>query len=82
VNADWWAAAQTPSGLLWFNGSSWGKQMRTAHRGPLFRVDFFTLASVVGLPPGNYTVFFGVDLTPDGQLNQPLSFDSVAVSVR
>lgn len=81
MQADWWAAAATPSGVLWYNGRSWTTRQSVGFQGALFPLSTVELARVAGLLPGSYTVYFGVDLVMDGRVNQPLYYDSAVVNV-
>ncbi len=90
ANADWWVAAQAPSGWYYYNyhRNSWlsaGKSyagIPVAYHGPLFDLSPFKLLEVSGLPEGYYSVYFGVDTIPDGKLTAPsLFYDSGVVLV-
>ncbi|MBF0316661.1 MAG: S8 family serine peptidase [Nitrospirae bacterium] len=68
-NADWWLYASGPNGLrYYFNAATWSWVSGTgvSYQGPLFSFPSSSVFSGSGLPPGNYSVTFGVDLTPDG----------------
>ncbi|MBF0552608.1 MAG: hypothetical protein HQK60_19010, partial [Deltaproteobacteria bacterium] len=81
--ADWWVAAGTSSG--WYSYSYSG--------GWLPGINLYTQAVLsssaqtvevlnMALPVGDYTFYFGVDLTPNGSLDMDtLRYDSVQVYV-
>ncbi|MBV6342136.1 proprotein convertase P-domain-containing protein, partial [Candidatus Magnetobacterium casense] len=68
-NADWWLYATGPNGLMYyFNAATWSwvSGAGLSYQGPLFNFPLSSVFNGNGLPPGNYTVTFGVDLTPNG----------------
>ncbi|MBF0608728.1 MAG: S8 family serine peptidase [Magnetococcales bacterium] len=68
-NADWWLHATGPNGLMYyFNAATWSwvSGAGLSYQGPLFNFPLSSVFNGNGLPPGNYTVTFGVDLTPNG----------------
>lgn len=82
-NADWWIAADTPFG--WYSyaypTNSWNSGINLCAQAPLFTLPSFN-AYTDSLPVGDYTFYFGVDLMPNGVLdNSSLTFDSVQVHV-
>ena len=82
--ADWWMAAQTPGGLLFFTFDGWTPEGIPAHRGPLFDLAEFEVfaADSSTLAPGTYIVHFGADLDGDGALSWgSLVYDSVQVEI-
>ncbi len=83
AQADWWAVAETPFGLFYFDPTAgrWKPGLAVSHQGPLFDLAPFTVLSISSLPPGAYIFHFGVDLTMNGSLDQPLFVDNVAVNI-
>lgn len=78
-NADWWLAASTPAGLLFYCAGQWETEERPAHRGPLFSLSDYRVLSLPAalLSPGRYTLYFGVDLQMDGEITwTSLSYDT------
>ena len=84
AQADWWVVAQTPFGLFYFDptAGAWKPGLAVSHQGPLFDLGSFPVLSMSGLPPGAYVVFFAVDLTMNGSIDEPLFVDSVAVNIQ
>ncbi len=84
AQADWWAVAQTPFGLFYFDptAGAWERGLAVSHQGPLFDLGSFPVLSMSSLPPGAYIFHFGVDLTINGSIDQPLFVDSVAVNIQ
>lgn len=83
-NADWWVFVKAPSDLFHFDFGSglWQPGLSVTHQGPLSDVGPFTILNASGLPAGSYTLYFGVDLNMNGQLdpNQFL-FDTVILNI-
>lgn len=82
-NADWWLAADTPSGIYFLTADGWVPNILPALRGPMFSFPFFDLFTVPisVLPVGTYFFYFGVDTPMDGQLSfERLRADRVEVS--
>jgi hypothetical protein len=68
-NADWWLFAETPYGTLsYVIGSGWVPGQVRGFQGPLMVLPDTEVLNAP-MPVGNYTVHFGVDLTPNGQRN-------------
>ncbi|MBF0537090.1 MAG: S8 family serine peptidase [Nitrospirae bacterium] len=68
-NADWWLYAVGPNGVSYhFSAATWAWVSGTgvSYQGQLFSLPTSNVFNGGGLPPGSYTVTFGVDLTPDG----------------
>jgi hypothetical protein len=81
---DWWLAVKTliNGRVRWFSyrhPSGWRPGLVVSHQGPLFNLREVALLERP-LPPGRYTVYFGVDLTPDGQVDRPVHYDSAVVN--
>lgn len=82
TNADWWLAAVTPHGVLFWTPSGWTLSWLPAYSGPLFTLDIFASPAIplLGFPTGTYTFYFGVDMNMDGNVNiQSLYFDTAVV---
>ncbi len=84
-NADWWIAADTPSGCLYFDvidGSwSWKAGLSVTYQGPLFNFSGFEVLNISNLSEGIYTFYFGADTNMNGELDEPLYYDNVVVNV-
>lgn len=85
-NADWWVAAATPFGPVYLDlmeGSwSWVPGISVTYQGPLFGFPDIEIVNVSGLPEGEYTFYFGVDLNMNGLLDlDQLYYDVVQVTV-
>ena len=84
IQADWWCAADTPFGWYYYDGSigTWLPGFYVSYQGPLFTLTPpFEVLSMSGLPIGGYTFYFGVDGNRNGNLDEPLYYDSVEVSI-
>jgi hypothetical protein len=77
TNADWWIVASTPMGWYyyvhphgWYYATS-VEEVQPAYQGPLFHLSPFEVLTMSSsdLFPGSYTVYFGVDLIPNGQVD-------------
>ena len=83
--ADWWAAALTPEGWYWFTlDSGWirSDEAISGYSGPLFKLASYTLFNG-DLAPGQYTVYFGVDLIPNGVLDfDSLYYTPIAINIQ
>jgi hypothetical protein len=69
---DWWAAALTSDGWYWFTlDSGWIKsdEAISVYLGPLFTLASYPIYNDNQLGPGLYTIYFGVDLIPNGVLD-------------
>ena len=83
-NADWWVVADTPFG--WFHydvpSGSWVPDLAVTFQGSLFDLPPFEVLSMSGLPTGNYTFYFGVDMVMNGSLDMSdIFYDSVVVNI-
>lgn len=86
--ADWWLVAATPLGLYYDTPSGDWKpatqlsELQPVYQGPLFDLPSIEALNVAGLPPGDYSFYFGVDILENGQLDiDLLRFDSVEVII-
>lgn len=81
-NADWWLAASTQFG--WYSyvyPSGWAPGINLCVQTPLFNLSPFETLNMT-LPAGDYTFYFGVDMTPNGVLdNGALTYNTVQVHV-
>ena len=83
-NADWWLAADTPFGLYFFTFEGWTTDWIPAYQGPLFPLDSYEVLNmpVSGLPPGTYTLYFGVDTYMDRNVTwDSVYYDTVVVNI-
>ncbi len=61
IEADWWLAANTPSGWYYRNtAGQWTATGAPAYQGPLAAVGPVEVLSTSGLPAGTYIIYFGV----------------------
>ena len=87
ADADWWLAAETPSGWYHYvvtgpDSGRWEPGLRVTYQGPLFDLPSREVLSASGLPAGDYTVYFGVDLEVNGLPDLDRAyFDSVIVTI-
>jgi hypothetical protein len=83
IQADWWCAADTPFGWYYYDDTgTWLPGFYVSYQGPLFTLTPpFEVLSMSGLPIGGYTFYFGVDGNRNGNLDEPLYYDSVEVSI-
>ena len=69
-DADWWLLANTPYG--WFHykpgNGAWVDGFECSFQCPLFNLDEFPVFDTA-LPPGVYTIYFGVDTDMNGSLD-------------
>jgi hypothetical protein len=81
TNADWWAGRYNEglNQLLFLNSSlQWTTQTVPLYQGPLFALGA-TSWNMGTLSPGTYEFTFGVDLTMDGILDNPLYYATPVV---
>lgn len=80
---DWWLVAQTPLGWYHYNpNSGWLPGREVTLQIPLRDLPSREVFNMSGLPPGNYTFYFGVDLNENGKINKYQAYyDSVKVTV-
>jgi glucose/arabinose dehydrogenase len=77
-NADWWLIIlyQPPSG-------SWEYLTHSTFQSPLFDLPPTEILNTTELPSGySFAFFWGVDMLPDGLINDPLYIDLVIVNVQ
>jgi cellulose 1,4-beta-cellobiosidase len=80
-NADWWIVAATPFGLFsYVYPIGWTQNIDLAMQTHLFTLPAFEVLNM-NLPVGDYTFFFGVDMTPNQKLDSPLYYSAVQVHV-
>ena len=87
--ADWWLAAETPSGWWYFSAlpgtcGCWVQGLPgVTYQGPLENLSVLPILNVAGLPPGTYTFYFGVDLIRNGIFDLAAHvLDTVTVTVQ
>jgi len=59
----------------------WLPGLQVTYQGNLFDLSSCQVLNTTNLALGTYQVYFGVDLYPDGIVNEPLYYDRVTVSV-
>ncbi len=79
-NADWWIVEIAPLGVYSLTSSGWSPGIDLLFQYPLFALPSVEIYNGL-LTVGDYTFYFGVDMTPDGILNSPLYYDFVQVHV-
>lgn len=81
--ADWWLLANAGSSWYYYDAATglWKSGFNVAYQGNLFDLPSCEVLSTASLALGTYQVYFGVDLNPDGIVDEPLYYDSVTVSV-
>jgi len=83
-NSDWWLAVDTPFGIWFWTFFGWTDSLLPFYSGSLYTLDVFSSPAIplLGLPAGNYTFYFGVDMNMDGNINIPsLYLDSAVVNL-
>jgi len=89
-NADFWVVANTPFGwyyyryqtTTWINVGNSISDILPTYQGGVFNLPSFEVLSIVGLPVGAYTFYFGIDMNSNGQLDMDsLLFDGIVVNV-
>ncbi|MBI2439928.1 MAG: hypothetical protein HYV35_00995, partial [Lentisphaerae bacterium] len=80
--ADWWLLANAGSAWYFFDAASghWQPGFQVTHQGALVDLSSTEVLRLSGLAPGVYYIYFGVDLTPDGVVNDPLDYDLITVN--
>lgn len=75
ARADWWLAAETPYGLLFYTSAGWSHREIPAYTGALLTLEKYHLftADTSTLTRGTYRLHFGVDL----QQNERISWGSL-----
>jgi hypothetical protein len=83
VQADWWCVADAPFGWYYYNDTgTWLPGFEVSYQGPLFTLTPpLEVLSMSGLPIGGYAFYFGVDGNRNGNLDEPLYYDSVEVNI-
>jgi len=83
VQADWWCLAYAPFGWYYYDDTgTWLPGFYVSYQGPLFSlIPPLEVLSMYGLPIGGYTFYFGVDSNRNGNLDEPLYYDSVEVNI-
>jgi len=83
TEVDWWLAIDTPFGWYRYQAAGfWQPGLAVSHQGPLFGItDHLQVLDMADLPIGAFTFYFGVDQDMNGQVDEPLFYDTVAVDV-
>jgi hypothetical protein len=81
--ADWWLVATTPLGWYYYDRSAgWLPGREATLQIPLRDLPSKEVLNMSGLPAGNYTFYFGVDLVKNGKINLGQAFyDQVSVTI-
>jgi glutamine amidotransferase-like uncharacterized protein len=79
-NADWWIVEITPWGVYSLTSSGWSPGINLLFQYPLFTLPPVDIYNGL-LTAGDYTFYFGVDMTPDSTLGLPLYYDFVQIRV-
>jgi|GEM_PF-1642932 len=83
-DADWWLIADTPFGLYHYQvaSTSWVSEPTTvSYQHALFSLGKFNVLDAP-LPPGLYTIYFGVDLDMNGSLDMDKAhYNAVQVNI-
>ena len=83
--ADWWLVAATPAGLLHYQLDTGSFEpdpgLTSSYQGPLFNLEGLTVP--ISLPVGSSTIYFGVDMLMNGELNIGKAYyDFITVNVK
>lgn len=82
VNADWWLYAETSAGYFYYDVvNGWTPGFKVSVQAPLATIPPFNVLSLTGLPPGEYSLTFGVDLTMNGRLGSDAYLDTIEIHV-
>jgi hypothetical protein len=84
-NADWWVVIASPFGWYRYNllSVSFVPGFSVTSQGPLSAHSNFIVYSGSGLPIGNYTFYFGVDVNMNGSLDMGQAYyDTAQVTVQ
>jgi hypothetical protein len=82
--ADWWCVADAPFGWYYYDAGTeeWMPGFQVSYQGPLFELTPPSeVLNVSDLPIGGYTFYFGVDGNRNGNLDEPLYYDSVEMTI-
>ncbi len=81
-NADWAVLAETPFGWYHFSVAmgGWVPGQDVTYEAPLFDLNQFTVMNMQ-LPPGVYTFYFNVDLTPNGNIDGLENAATIGVTI-
>ncbi|HDD44902.1 MAG TPA: hypothetical protein ENG63_08605 [Candidatus Desulfofervidus auxilii] len=80
IEADWWIVAKTPFGVFFYSyfQNKWDSNITTAYQGKLQYISDLDLFTINQLPVGNYTIYFGVDTSRDGNITfEQLFYDYI-----
>jgi hypothetical protein len=82
-NADWWLLAQTPFGWYYYHpNSGWLPGREVTLQITLRDLPSKEVLNMSGLPAGDYTFYFGVDLLQNGLISMRYAFyDQVSVTI-
>jgi hypothetical protein len=83
-NADWWVVVSTPFGWYHYDlgSGSWVLDLVVTYQGALIDLSSFEVLNMSGLPLGNYTFYFGVDMVMNGSLDmESIYYDDVDVTI-
>jgi Tol biopolymer transport system component len=82
-DADWWLVARTPLGWYYYHPiSGWLPGRDVTLQIPLRDLPSIEVFNMSGLPTGDYTFYFGVDLVQNGLINLAQAYyDQVSVTI-
>jgi hypothetical protein len=82
-DADWCLAARTPFGWYYYTlKAGWIPGREVTLQTPLRDVPSREVLNMSGLPAGNYTFYFGVDMVMNGKINMAHAYhDSIKVTI-
>ncbi len=84
-NADFWLIVNTPFGLYHYDAivGTWLPGLVVAYQGPLFDLSPYEVLNMSGLPTGNYTFYFGIDMIMNSSIDMDqMYYDSVEVTIQ
>jgi hypothetical protein len=80
TQADWWVMGYFPGVYLYLNQSgNWTTIPSTWSQSDLVDRSSVIFSGTLGI--GQYTIYFGVDLTRDGVMNDPMYYDYITIVV-
>lgn len=81
--ADWWLLANSGAAWYYFDAArgTWLPGFEVTYQGALVNLSSTEVLSLADLALGTYQLYFGVDLTPNGLVDDTLYYDSITVEV-
>ena len=80
-HTDWWVLADTPFGWYYYDLIKWEWGKSVTSQAALFHLAPYEVLNISDLQMGTYLFYFGVDGNVDGEINNPLFYDSVEVTI-